>query len=370
MKILMIEIGGWGGICHYTYNLCQALSAVPGVEPVLLTDADYELDGLPRSFRIIKAPLRGRPYFPAVAAVRAAIKAENPGVIHVQTLISARKDWLFFLLGNISGRTIVFTAHNVLPHEEFEQRAFLMKESFGCIYRNCTAVIVHSGYSQQRLCAMSGIAPDKVRVIPHGNYLFARRCADRAESRRVLGIAQDRMVALCFGAIRKYKGIDTLIGAFAQVRRALPEALLLVAGMPMHVDIERYRRQAAEQGEGVVICPGYFSFEEIGRFFSASDAVVFPYRHIDMSGSLQLAYAYAKPVVAFNTGGIGEVIRDGVNGLLVPEGDTAALARAVARALRPEEAAAMGAASLAMAENEFSWEAIAAKTRHVYEEVR
>ena len=47
----MLESGGWGGIAHYSYNLCQALRAI-GCRVALQTGAPYELDDLPRDFEI------------------------------------------------------------------------------------------------------------------------------------------------------------------------------------------------------------------------------------------------------------------------------------------------------------------------------
>ena len=126
-KVLMIDMCGWGGLTHYTYNLMQALAAGGVFDPALLTDSSYELEGLPRNFKIIERAFRGRPYIPAVFALIREIFMRRPGIIHVQSGLSARKDCFIFALARLSGASIVYTAHNVLPHEESEKRAFFMR---------------------------------------------------------------------------------------------------------------------------------------------------------------------------------------------------------------------------------------------------
>jgi glycosyltransferase involved in cell wall biosynthesis len=77
-----------------------------------------------------------------------------------------------------------------------------------------------------------------------------------------------------------------------------------------------------------------------------------------------------KPVVCTDAGGDREMVRDGVNGYVVPMRDSGALAEKVNRALADEDMRRrMGAASRRIAEEEFDWKLIAAQTRRVYEEL-
>jgi alpha-maltose-1-phosphate synthase len=82
------------------------------------------------------------------------------------------------------------------------------------------------------------------------------------------------------------------------------------------------------------------------------------------------AMACATAVVASRTGGIPEVVSDGVTGLLVEPDDPAALADALNVLLRdPERARAMGQAGRIRAETEFSWTAVAEQTADLYAKV-
>ncbi|HEY7676234.1 MAG TPA: hypothetical protein VIG69_04130 [Candidatus Methylomirabilis sp.] len=65
MRVAMVETGGWGGIAHYAWNLCQALAG-EGADVCLLTNERYELGGLPRAFRV--EPCFGPSWPPAGAS--------------------------------------------------------------------------------------------------------------------------------------------------------------------------------------------------------------------------------------------------------------------------------------------------------------
>ena len=70
---------------------------------------------------------------------------------------------------------------------------------------------------------------------------------------------------------------------------------------------------------------------EIATYFSAADVVLAPYRIEAQSGVALTAFHFSRPVIATRVGGLPEIVRDGVNGYLVPTEDADALARAVDR---------------------------------------
>jgi glycosyltransferase involved in cell wall biosynthesis len=99
----------------------------------------------------------------------------------------------------------------------------------------------------------------------------------------------------------------------------------------------------------------------VGPLLRSCTFVVLPYRSATASGVLQVAFAFARPVVATALGALAEDVDHGITGLLVQGGDDDGLARAMASLLDdPARAETMGMAAAAAAATRFGWEPIAA----------
>ena len=372
--IAMLESGGWGGICHYTYNLSQSLARA-GCRVTLISSQRYELETLPRDFELKAAISPDGSYQKQIKCVAAHLRTLRPDLLHIQNTLSARKDWLPLLVLKRFRQPVIFTAHNVLPHDREERNAFGMRFAFGLIYALTDAIVIHSENVRKELQKQFNPSHGKIAVIPHGDYTFAAR--DRrttpAEAKAWFGVPAGARLILSFGAIRTYKGVPDLIEAFVRVAGAVPDAYLAIVGKPIGIDVEAYREHVRQRGldHRIIFRPGYVAFDDIERCFQAADITVFPYRAIAQSGALQLAYAFAKPVVVTNVGALPETVRDGENGFIVPPSDPPALADALVRLLNLDrvELSRMGQHSLTLAQTQHSWDDIAAQTIKLYTRV-
>jgi glycosyltransferase involved in cell wall biosynthesis len=151
---------------------------------------------------------------------------------------------------------------------------------------------------------------------------------------RFLDIALPGESALRVGAVanlRHIKGLDVLVAAAAMVTREFPEATFHVAGEGP----ERATLQSAIRELG--IAPRFHlhgAVADIPGFLAGLDVAVLPSRAEGMSNAVLEYMAAGRPLVATAVGATPEVIRDGVDGLLVPPGDAPTLANAIARLLR------------------------------------
>ncbi|MGM1060849.1 glycosyltransferase family 4 protein, partial [Saccharothrix sp. Mg75] len=146
---------------------------------------------------------------------------------------------------------------------------------------------------------------------------------DRAAARRRLGLV-DAPTAVCVGRLAPLKGQDLLLAAWPAVRAAVPRArLVLVGDGPMG---ERWRSAC---GDPSVRWWGHD--DEVADFYAAADVVVVPSRAEGMALVPLEAMACARPVVAFDVGGVRQGVGDA--GAVLPAGDVPALADAVARRL-------------------------------------
>ncbi len=150
-----------------------------------------------------------------------------------------------------------------------------------------------------------------------------------AAARARLGIAQPRVV-LFFGFIRKYKGIDLLLKAFAEVRRAMDDVHLLIVGEP-YESIEPYTNLISTLGltDRVTLVTAYVPNEEVSLYFTASDVLCLPYHSATVSGPLTIAQALRKPVIVTDVGGLSEYVDPGRTGFVVPPEDPTALAQSI-----------------------------------------
>ncbi|MCZ6635592.1 MAG: glycosyltransferase family 4 protein, partial [bacterium] len=284
-------------------------------------------------------------------------------------------DWLPMLVARLAGIPVVLTIHNVFPHDRAEREVTGMNLALDLIYRSAHALIVHGDANRRELLDFFPLDPSRIVDIPHGDYQFARQdqTYSPSEARDRLGLPQEAPVALCFGAIREYKGIHLLIPAFARVHQNLPQARLMVVGKPAGTDAETYSRLIHQHNleNAVLFKPEYIDLEEIGLYFAAADLAVYPYLKVYQSGALQLAYAFGKPVIVTAVGALPETVEEGLNGHIIPPGSIDALATALEASLSApsDTLRQMGQRSLELARTRYGWPEIAQSTLQVYRQV-
>jgi glycosyltransferase involved in cell wall biosynthesis len=342
MKVAMIETGGWGGIGHYTFNLCAAL-ADAGVEVSLLTNRKWEMIERPHHFDVDRCFDGNAGYLGNIKALRARLAQRRPDVVHVQSLISTRFDAL--LWPAVRRRLpLAMTMHNIGSHERIRWDDWTL---WRCL-ATADAVIVHTRQAAD----------------------VARQRLGAARAR--LGLPRRARFVLAFGAIRPYKGLDGVIEALPEIRRRHADTRLLIAGPILVGDEAQYREtiRRTDVENAVIFRPGYVPADQVASYFAAADVAVFNYRDITDSGSLRLACDMGTPVVATAVGSFREFLTDGVTARLVEPGDTPALAAALADVLADGEGAArMARAARALAASAWSWADSAKATVSLYDTI-
>lgn len=207
--------------------------------------------------------------------------------------------------------------------------------------------------------AAYGLAPERIEVLHNGLDLARFRppsAPTRAEARAALGIAPDTSVIVAVGRLQPYKGHTHLLRALARLQASSParadDMLLLVVGEgPSRGALEDEARAhgllARERG---LLGPERAAVRFLGQrddipaILPAADVMAVPSLSEGFGLVALEGAAAGLPVVAFATGGLPDVIADGTSGLLVPTGDEAALAAALARVLADRDLAARLAA--------------------------
>jgi glycosyltransferase involved in cell wall biosynthesis len=111
----------------------------------------------------------------------------------------------------------------------------------------------------------------------------------------------------------------------------------------------------------------YIPSNRVAEYFSTADIVVLPYTKASQSGVLLSAYAAGKPVVVTDTGGLAEVVKNGVSGYVVPPNDADALAAACVRLLTDSAARELcGCEAKRLADTTYAWANIGRTTKALY----
>ncbi len=243
------------------------------------------------------------------------------------------------------GRPLVLTAHDVLPREPRRFQHAAQRR----LYARVDAVVAHTEHSRDRLREL-GVPAAKLHLIPHGafTHLAALAPARPPELPERAG-----PVALSFGLLRPYKGLDVLLEAW---RGLGGDAELWVVGAP--------RMPVPPLPPGVRLVPRFVTEAEAAWCFARADVVVLPYREIEGSGVLFTALGAGRATLVSDVGGFPE-LGDAV--AHVPPGDPAALGAELERLLGDAAArAALERSAAGAATTRFAWRRVAQAHRALY----
>ena len=219
-----------------------------------------------------------------------------------------------------------------------------------------------------------GAPSDRLEVVPYGvDVERFRPDATERETLRARVRAEPRQPLLfAAGRLVRKKGFEYLIDALPQIASEWRPVLAIAGGGDLEAEL---RERAARAGVADrVVFLGDLPQDAVGKWFAAADVAVAPSVRDDsgnvdgLPNTVLEALASAAPLVATSAGGISSVVTDGRTGLLVPERDPAAIARAIERLLRdPAAAAALGSAARASVESRFGWRNTAARFVEAYD---
>ena len=223
--------------------------------------------------------------------------------------------------------------------------------------RRMDRVIVPSQYLK-RMVVGWGVDESRVQVIYNAlspQAVAARTALTQAEARTQLDLP-DGPLLLCVARLTAWKGIAPLIRAVA----ALPDVRLTVAGDGPLLD--ELRQVAAESGAADRIALlGRVPRERVAVLMAAADYTVLYSGYEGLSHTLLESLHAGTPVIASDKGGNPEVVIEGVNGLLVPYVDQAALTETIRGALQPGVRDRL-AAGTSQGLERFTWERLVSET--------
>ncbi|MGB0963047.1 MAG: glycosyltransferase [Mycobacterium sp.] len=380
-RIALVEFAPSGGLFQFSLQLGEAL-ARSGVDVELITGPSPELTSrepgcrvravlptwhpaagadAPQWWRRARRGVRAGQYSLAWAVLLAHLLRTRPDAVIWSAWRFPIDGWGVHLVRKaLPNAVLAAVAHEPRPVVEQPGQDSLYKTSsttdraLSTAYADLDVAFVLGEKAKQILTATWPITAP-VHVIPHGDEgIFANAPIPGAEA--------TGPVALSFGLITAYKGIDTLCEAWPMVRAAVPDAELVIAGALSQDIDELVLRQQVSNLAGVSLQIGYIPVAEVSSYFARARCVVLPYKRSSQSGVAHLAHTLRRPVVATRVGDIPAVVRDGESGLLVAPEDPEALAAAVVRLLEdPQLARTLGETGAQDLRSAASWDDVAAR---------
>ena len=246
------------------------------------------------------------------------IKQEKPDVVIFRW-------WMFFfapciitiaflIRKNMKKTKIAILADNYISHENHWWEKYLVKATF----RQAHSFIAASDFTAKQ---MRNDFPNKdictTTLSIYDCYNLNRY--NKTSAKEFLSI-NSKEVILFFGLIRPYKGLMKLIEAFPIIKQERKDIKLLIVG-ECYGDINEYTDRIKELNieEDVMLVNEFVANEDIEPYFVASDAVVLPYESATQSGIVMTAYAFRKPVVVTNVGGIKEQVLQEKTGFVIED---------------------------------------------------
>jgi glycosyltransferase involved in cell wall biosynthesis len=375
---------------YYTGYLSAALKRMENVE-VVLAAATYTHDRTCfERMRLQNAPgicdfayrsrttsirrvLKLMEYLLNMALFAAHFGKRKPDVIHVQfTPLMERNlpfELWFLKAARARGIKLVYTVHNILPHEGSEQ----LRSSYCELYRIIDQLICHDAITKQRMISEFRVDPDRVSVIPHGPLFteatFTGATCNYERARAMTGLPLDARVVLWQGIIRPYKGISLLLRAWQAARQEGLDAVLAIVGTGEKSALRELQQQVRSLGiaSSVHLDLRFVSVEELGAYHEAADILVYPYSAITSSGALATGIGYGKAIIASALPAFHQMLEHEKDALLVPHDDVRAWANALVRLtsdddLRTRLARQLAAGCAAGPD----WDGIASETLSVY----
>jgi len=344
----------YGGALQ-VYYLLRGLAA-RGVRNILVCPKGSAIAQAAAEVGEVRAlPMGGDVDFGFIGRLRAVLRAERPAVLHLHSRRGAE------VLGGIAGRLTKVPC--VLTRRvDNPERETIVRFKYKLYDR---VITVSDGI--RRVLLSQGVPAAKTQTVHSAVDAEKYRPGCRWPGwRELFDLPSDALVVAMGAQMIERKGHRYLFDAVPRVLAAVPAARFLILGRgPLDAQL---REDVARRGLSEKI--RFIGFrDDVDRLMPCFDLLVHPAVMEGMGNILLQAAACEVPIVASAAGGIPEVVRDGVNGRLVPPRDVQALADAMIELLSDaERRRRMGVAGRRLVEAEFSIDDMVEAYLRVYRE--
>jgi glycosyltransferase involved in cell wall biosynthesis len=235
--------------------------------------------------------------------------------------------------------------------------------------QNATLIVTISNYSLQKIEQYYCIDKEKVRIVPNGvDTEKFKPASNSAETRKQLGIGGEPIV-LFVGSLIPRKGVLLLVEAAKKiVKEHVDTKFLLVGDGPLRGQLDCALKESSLTNNFVFLKNVKDGL--LPSIYNCANVFVLPSIQEGQGIVLLEAQASGLPVVASDIGGVNEVVRNGVTGLLAEKGNAESLADCILKVLSDEAfSERLGLAGRTFVSENFTWELCAKRMLDVYHSV-
>ncbi|MEJ2529560.1 MAG: glycosyltransferase, partial [Gammaproteobacteria bacterium] len=305
LRVLLVEASGRGFLSHKTHALAHGLQRAD-VETQLLTGRRDELNGWSVPFHkqaCLESGYRGW------HCLRRHVCEERPDIVHLQWVDNPFSALRFVRWAHQRGIKVIYTPHNVLPHE----RRWLLMPAYRVLYQRMDRVVARDAHLAWALEELLETPQEQVTLLSGSpNYLALRSLDDSNYSPAPERLPGERRL-LFFGHGGRRKGLDLLLTTVAG--NVWPSEMhLVVAGEEVLRGIPQELLHAAQRSMRFTLIERYVAPQEVASLFRDSDLLLMPYIKQCKSPLLDLAAALRLPVLRSDRVQ-GAYFHEGVHGI-------------------------------------------------------
>ena len=295
--------------------------------------------------------------------LRRVIRDRAIDVVHAHDY---KTDLLTLLLARFAGVAALATVHGWTGHSARERWAYYPLDK-RVLARFPRLVAVSSQICQELV--RYGAEPARITTLLNGidHRAFQRNPGRVAQARMDLGIQNGDLVIGAVGRLEPQKRFDLLLDAFAAIVVRYPHARLLIVGDGSQRQLLQARMERLHLCQH---CRLIGHLDDVAPAYHAFDLLVQSSEYEGTPNAVLEAMAFEVPVVATAAGGTAEIVRDGVDGRIVPLGRVDLLIRAAIKAIEdPGGTAAMVRQARLRVEGELSFETRVRRIESIYAEM-
>ena len=296
----------------------------------------------------------------AIKKLKQIFKSEKPDLVHTHASMSAR------IAAKAAGIPVVYTRHSVFPPSKKISRG-IGKKINGAVNNFFADRIIAVAEAAKDNLTMTGVNSGKIDVILNGVYPL-KKCADKESIRKRFGVAEDEKVVSIVARIEDIKGHDYFIDAADMLLKKGIKAKFIIAGTGSYE--EHLKQKVNKMGlNEQILFTGFIT--DADKLMNITDiSVNASFGTEATSLALLEGMSLGIPAVVSDFGGNPGVIKSGVNGIIVPKKNSAALAEALEKLLTDDELyKEMSKNSQKVFSEKFTARAMTENTENLYIEV-